>query len=62
MIGIGLDEDTAAFIGPDNLIRVLGNGAITVVDVSELAHSSMAEVRDGDPVELVDIRLQFCFL
>ena len=57
MIGIGLDEDTAAFIGPDNLIRVLGNGAITVVDVSELAHSSMADVRDGEPVELIDIRL-----
>jgi len=57
MIGIGLDEDTAAFIGPENMIRVVGNGAITVVDVSELTHSSMADVREGEPVELIDIRL-----
>ena len=57
MIGIGLDEDTAAFIGPESLIRVMGNGAITVVDVAELKHSSMAEVRDGEPVELTNIRL-----
>ena len=55
MIGIGLDEDTAAFIGPESLIRVMGNGAITVVDVAELKHSSMAEVRDGEPVEASQI-------
>jgi len=57
MIGIGLDEDTAAFIGPDSLIRVMGTGAITVVDVAELKHSSMAEVRQDEPVELTNIRL-----
>jgi len=57
MVGIGLDEDTAAFIGPEELIRVVGNGGITVVDVSELSYSSMATVRENDPVELIGIRL-----
>ena len=39
--GLGLDEDTAAFIGPDHRLEVVGTGAITVVDPSHLEFSSM---------------------
>ncbi len=56
-IGIGLDEDTAAVINSDNEIEVLGAGAITVVDVSDLRYSSMARVHEGEPVQLVGVRL-----
>ena len=56
-IGLGLDEDTAAFIDPDNVIEVVGNGGITICDVSDLAYSSMAKVEENDVVELVGIRL-----
>jgi cyanophycinase len=56
-IGMGLDEDTAAFIGPDNVVEVVGTGAITFVDVSALEYSGMAEAEEGRPVELVGVRL-----
>lgn len=56
-IGIGLDEDTAAFIGHDNEIRVVGAGAITIADVGDLEFSSMASVDEGDPVQLIGIKL-----
>jgi cyanophycinase len=56
-IGVGLDEDTAAFIGPNNELHVIGNGAITIVDVGDLEFSSMASVDEGDPVQLIGIRL-----
>jgi cyanophycinase len=49
-VGIGLDEDTAAFISSDNVINVRGSGAVTVVDVSNLEHSSVANDREGDPI------------
>ena len=49
-IGIGLDEDTAAFIGPDNEVEVLGSGGVTVVDASGLQFSSMDLVDEGEPV------------
>jgi len=55
--GIGLDEDTAAFIGADNVIRVVGDGALTIVDVSDLEYSSMAYANEGDPIELIGVRL-----
>ncbi len=56
-IGVGLDEDTAAFLGPDNRMDVVGSGLITIVDVSNLEHSSMAEVEEDQPVQLVGIQL-----
>ena len=56
-VGIGLDEDTAAFLGPDNTIEVVGTGAITFVDVSALAYSGMAHAEPGQPVELVGVSL-----
>jgi len=56
-IGIGLDEDTAAFFGPDVELEVVGSGAITVVDPSQLSHSSMDAVRSGEPVSMIGIRL-----
>ena len=56
-IGIGLDEDTAAFIGPDNTLEVEGSGALTVVDASDLTFSSMADVSQSQPVCLLGLRV-----
>jgi cyanophycinase len=56
-IGIGLDEDTAAFIDPDDRLEVVGSGAITVVDPSELEFSSMDSASRHAPVCLINIRM-----
>jgi len=56
-IGIGLDEDTAAFIGPDETVEVEGSGGITVVDASDLSYSSMDAVNEGQPVCMLGLKL-----
>jgi cyanophycinase len=56
-IGIGLDEDTAAFIGPDETIEVQGSGGVTIVDASEVSFSSIGEVNEGQPVCVLGLRL-----
>ncbi len=56
-VGVGLDEDTAAFIGPDDTLEVAGSGALTIVDPSELEYSSMDSARESDPVCLVGLRV-----
>ena len=56
-LGVGLDEDTAAFIGPDNVFEVVGSGGLTVVDAATLEHSSMAVAPVGKPVEMIGVRL-----
>jgi len=56
-VGIGLDEDTAAFIGPDNTLDVEGSGAVTVVDADGAEFSSMAQADENDPVCLIGLRV-----
>src|SRR6266550_866417 len=36
LIGLGLDEDTAAIIAPDETLEVIGRGAVTIVDGSQV--------------------------
>ena len=56
-VGVGLDEDTAAFIDHTKKLHVVGTGAITIVDASELSHSSIAETKEGKPVCMTNVRL-----
>ncbi|HXY73318.1 MAG TPA: cyanophycinase [Actinomycetota bacterium] len=37
LLGIGLDEDTAAIVHSNDTIEVIGRGAVTIVDGSEIA-------------------------
>jgi cyanophycinase len=56
-VGLGLDEDTAAFIGPDDSFEVVGSGGITIVDPSGLEHSTMDSANGDSPVSLIGLRL-----
>ena len=56
-IGLGLDEDTAAFIGPDNTLEAAGSGSITVVDASGIEFSSMDTAAEGQPVCMLGIAI-----
>jgi cyanophycinase len=56
-IGIGLDEDTAAFIGPDDVLEVEGTGGATIVDASEVTFSSMDNASEGQPVAVLGLKV-----
>jgi cyanophycinase len=49
-VGIGLDEDTAAFIGADETLEVEGSGGVTVVDASKVSFSSVDSALEGQPI------------
>ncbi|MDJ0653179.1 MAG: cyanophycinase [Xanthomonadales bacterium] len=55
--GIGIDEDTAAFIDPDGMLEVVGSGGITIADPSDLHHSSMHDAREAEPICLIGLKL-----
>ncbi len=55
--GLGIDENTAAFIGPDGEAEIAGRGTVTVIDPSGLRHSSMSYVRKAEAVSLVGLKL-----
>jgi cyanophycinase len=56
-VGIGLDEDTAAFISPDETLEVEGSGGVTVLDAADVSFSSMDSVSEGQPVCMLGLRL-----
>ena len=56
-VGIGLDEDTAAFIGPDETVEVEGSGGVTIVDGAEVTYSSVDEVAEGQPLCMLGLKL-----
>jgi cyanophycinase len=56
-VGVGIDEDTALFLGPDGTFEVVGSGAVTVVDPSHLSFSSMYAAEPGEPVSVVGVTL-----
>jgi cyanophycinase len=56
-VGIGLDEDTAAFISPDETLEVVGSGGVTVLDAADVSFSSMDSVSEGQPVCMLGLHL-----
>jgi len=56
-VGIGLDEDTAAFIAPDETVHVEGSGGVTIVDGADVSYSSMDSINEGQPVCMLGLRL-----
>lgn len=57
LIGLGIDEDTAAFIGPDNVIEVVGSGTITVVNADSISYSSMWQAKGDDALSLLGLKI-----
>jgi cyanophycinase len=56
-LGLGIDPDTAAVIGPDNALEVVGAGGVTVIDPAEMADSNAADLAPGAPIRITNLRL-----
>jgi len=55
--GLGIDENTAAFIAPGGVMEVVGQGTVTVVDPADLRHSSMSHVKKAEAVSIIGLKL-----
>lgn len=55
-LGLGIDEDTAVIV-EDGTLRVLGRGAVSVVDAGSLLHSNLDVVHDDESLALCGIKL-----
>jgi cyanophycinase len=56
-IGIGLDEDTAVFIGPDETLEVEGSGGVTIVDATDATFSSVDTASEGQPLCMLGLQV-----
>ena len=56
VLGVGIDEDTAIIVEGD-AFRVLGSGAVYVVDAEGVTASNIAEGRNDNTLSMFDVRL-----
>jgi cyanophycinase len=56
LLGVGIDEDTALLVRGDEG-RVLGAGAVYVVDGEQASHSNIAEARSERALSIFDVRM-----
>ncbi|CAN5488219.1 cyanophycinase [soil metagenome] len=56
VLGVGIDEDTAIIVGGD-IFRVIGSGAVYVVDAEGVSASNIAEARPENTLSMFDVRL-----
>jgi cyanophycinase len=56
LLGLGVDEDTAGVVGPDQVMEVIGRGSITVVD-GAASDTDAWEVRGHHPLMISNVVL-----
>jgi cyanophycinase len=56
VLGLGIDEDTAAVVAGDSF-RVIGSGAVYVVDGADVSYCNVAEARAECALSMHDVRV-----
>lgn len=56
-MGLGIDENTSIIVNRNDEFRVLGSGAVYVLDGSTITYSSLSEQNPDGLVSLFDVRL-----
>ena len=59
-IGIGLGEDTAMIITDCNKMEAIGSGLVMIVDGHDILHSNIADIPDGNPISIENLKVHFC--
>lgn len=57
LLGIGIDENTAAFIGPDNIAEIVGSGTVTVVNGSDMTYSSAHSANRSEGIGMIGLKM-----
>lgn len=58
-IGIGLGEDTGMLI-TSNGMEAIGSGLVIIVDGHDIRHSNIADIPDGCPISIENLKVHFC--
>lgn len=57
--GIGIGENTAIVVAPDNTFEVVGLEMITIVNTENVSFSNYSQISENEPIVINDIRVGF---
>jgi cyanophycinase len=58
-IGIGLGEDTGVLIKDGQTMEAIGSGLVIVVDGKDIKHCNIADIPDGNPLSIENLKVHF---
>lgn len=59
-IGIGLGEDTGMLLTEGDKMEAIGSGLVIIIDGHNILHSNIADIPDGNPISIENLRVHFC--
>lgn len=59
-VGIGLGEDTGMLITKGNQMQAIGSGLVIIIDGHDITHSNIADIPDGNPISVENLKVHFC--
>jgi cyanophycinase len=59
-IGIGLGEDTGMLITGGDKMEAIGSGLVVIIDGHDILHSNIADIPDGNPISIENLKVHFC--
>jgi len=57
VLGIGIDEDTSIIVNKGNILRVLGSGAVYIIDGSNISDTNVSEQHQDNILSIFDVKL-----
>lgn len=57
ILGIGIDEDTALVVRPDDKCEIIGSQTVTILDGKNIVYSNISESKHNDPLALTNVLL-----
>jgi cyanophycinase len=57
ILGIGIDEDTAIQVFPEEYFEVLGNNAVTVIDGTSIKSTNVSELKPDEVLAITNASL-----
>ncbi|HEY3999473.1 MAG TPA: cyanophycinase [Candidatus Xenobia bacterium] len=58
LLGVGIDEDTAIIISPDNNLEVIGRRSVTILDGTNISYSNVSYVEGNQmPLCIYDVKM-----
>lgn len=58
-LGIGLGEDTGLLIKEGESMEAIGSGMIIIIDGHEIKHTNIADLADGCPISIENLKVHF---
>ena len=57
ILGIGIDEDTSIIVNRQNVLRVLGSGAVYIIDGSNISDTNVSEQHQDDILSIFNVKM-----